>query len=48
MQVYACAHMKEWRFKKTVPDKTKESIHYSHQDNTHILTDARSIILNEN
>lgn len=40
MQVYACAHMKEWRFKKTVTDKTKDSIHYSHQDNTNILTYA--------
>lgn len=48
MQVYACAHMKDWRFKKTVPDKTKESIRYSHQDDTNILTNAPSILLNVN
>jgi len=48
MQLYACAHMKEWRLKKTVPDKTKKSICYSHEDNTDTLTYARAILLNEN
>jgi hypothetical protein len=48
MQVYDCEYMKEWRFEKTVLDKTKEGIRYSHQDNTNILTYAQSILLNEN
>lgn len=45
MHVYACAQMKKWRF-KTVPNETKNSIYYSHQDNTNILTHAQSVLLN--